>query len=562
MSLLSAPRRFCAPSFLRPAVPALVRLLLTAALVCPVLLRSAPAIAQNGAFVPAYSNGTVTVNTGTPSPFQPSNTAWVGSGGANFAPDASGKATTATVTGTGPLTATLNWRVSGPGPIPTCVVAKQVSTVQWGASVGGNGTLNNSGSTGLSPGLSSTASSASLTSTVYTGPSLSGTSVSLPACSAQVKLSGSSGTVSGTSGQESLTITYAASGFPISISLGGATKDSNGNYNILVGQGCTASLSGIPSDCTVSNYQWSVSGTTFQDWEPTTPKIGTAPANPQASYFLGGSGPLTNPTAHWYWNDPNQTTETVTCTATVTPSAGQGAAFPVTTTQKVSVQLPTWTATGTGGYVQVNTKAPRDPNYEVWVGPLVSNGKNSGMDWKASVFTPTTPSFGTGSLEIVQLVTPNESWTLNTVPPQSQSSPDNNITELDGTCPYGAVVAESAQPMMDGDNPGIPLTSGSTTIRTSATDKDSFIDYLLYMPPVPATTDSNFPACRWITLAQFDWSINGSAKIPGTGKWSDYVTQNHSDAAIPSTVTPSGTAPFAGVVGPDFFPSWTRVSPP
>jgi len=361
-------------------------------------------------------------------------------------------------------------------------------------------------------------------------------------------------------------VTYTASVSPVFVNPSGAIKDSSGNYNILVGQGCTASLSGIPAGCTVSNYQWSASGTTFQDWEPTTPQIGTTPANSQASYFVGGSGPLTNSTAHWYWNDPNQATETISCTATVTPPAGQGAAFPITVTQKVSVQLPTWTATGTGGYMQVNTKAPNDPNYELWAGPtpsMLASGQHSGMGWRASVHTPTAPSFGTSSLELMQLVTPNESWIQNTVPPQSQSAPDNNVTQLDGSCPYpGAVSTELAQALLQGDTPYISLTAGDVQTRTSATDKDAFIDYLLYLPPVPATTDSHYPACRWVALAQFAWSINGSATTPSTGKWSDYVKQNGSDAAVPSTVTPSGTAPFAGVVGPNFFPSWTQVSPP
>jgi len=264
--------------------------------------------------------------------------------------------------------------------------------------------------------------------------------------------------------------------------------------------------------------------------------------------------PATNPT-QWYWNDLQAATETVKCTVTVTPPTGQGSPFDLTVTapKPVSVQLPQWTATGTAGYMQVNTKAPGDPNYELWAGPIPNSGQSNGMDWKASVYTPTTPAFGTGSLEIVQIVTPNESWTLKTVPPQPQSSPDNNVSELDGSCPYeGALSTELAQPLLDGDTPGIHLTS-STPIFASATDKSSFIDYLLYKPP-----GSN---SQWITLAQFAWSINGSASIPGTGNWADYVTQNHSDAAIPDTISPSGTTSFTGIYGPDFFPSWTRVSP-
>lgn len=342
-----------------------------------------------------------------------------------------------------------------------------------------------------------------------------------------------------------------ASAYPIPLNISsGTTKDSSGNDNILVGQQCTATVNGIPSNLLpYTTFDWSgISGTTFESWGF------VADPNNQSHTVLVGVIPATNPT-QWCWNDPNPATETIKCKVTITPPAGQGPAFSLTVTapKPVSVQLPQWTATGTAGYMQVNTKAPGDPNYELWAGPIPNSGQSNGMNWKASVYTPTTPAFGTGSLEIVQIVTPNESWTLKTVPPQPQSSPDDNVSELDGSCPYeGALSTELAQPLLDGDTPGIHLTS-STPIFASATDKSSFIDYLLYKPP-----GSN---SQWITLAQFAWSINGSASIPGTGNWADYVTQNHSDAAIPNTISPSGTTSFMGIYGPNFFPSWTRVSP-
>ena len=48
---------------------------------------------------------------------------------------------------------------------------------------------------------------------------------------------------------------------PVLLTLGGTTPDSSGNLNILVGQSCTASLTGIPSGGGWSvTYQWSVSG--------------------------------------------------------------------------------------------------------------------------------------------------------------------------------------------------------------------------------------------------------------------------------------------------------------
>jgi len=46
---------------------------------------------------------------------------------------------------------------------------------------------------------------------------------------------------------------------------------------------------------------------------------------------------------------------------------------------------------------------------------------------------------------------------------------------------------------------------------------DSFTDYLLYQPP---GTD-----VRWVPLANFTWSTNGSATIPSSGLWGDYIVQ-------------------------------------
>ena len=161
---------------------------------------------------------------------------------------------------------------------------------------------------------------------------------------------------------EVLSLSYTATVSPVTISLGGTTPDTSGNQDILVGQQCTASLVGIPASCTVSNYQWNVSGTTFQAWSNTTPanysSTGASTpgslANPMASYKSNGFGATTSTSLSWYWVDAMTTTETITCTATVTPPAGDGAAFSVTATQKVIVYVPKIiAATGMGGSIIV-----------------------------------------------------------------------------------------------------------------------------------------------------------------------------------------------------------------
>ena len=338
---------------------------------------------------------------------------------------------------------------------------------------------------------------------------------------------------------------YVASASPATINPMGAMQDSNGNYSILVGQVFNPILPGLPSSGTT--YSWSVSGITFQSWTPST----------SSTVLIGGSGTLTNSSAQWVWNDPSPATETVTCKATVTPTDGKSSPYMVTATQKVLVQLPKWQAVGRGGYMQVNKYDPNNPSnniYRLWAGPAADMKASNipvGMIWQAYVTTPTTPAFGTGNLELIQIVTPNDGYTTFAPPVQNRTDPLNNITGLDLTYPYGNhVVPEAQQPLIDNDNPGLQLTTQSgNIIASSANFNSKFVDYLMYQPPGAGS--------QWIALGQFSWSTTGSAGIPSTNNWGSYVTQNGSDSA--GTVSPNTPTPFAGVMGPAFFPSWTRV---
>ncbi len=420
MFSLSAPRRSCAPSLL---------------LVMASLLLAAPN-AHAGTYdwtgkdpntgkpiySPIYSGGTLTdfsVTTGSHnsgSPYnldtRPSPPTYDGIGGDLCYPGANGNATTFTASGSGSLSAKFTWQPAYVGELPpTAVIIQQNSSVTMGWSDSSGATLTGPDSTGL--GQSSTISGSSgnvtIAGTSYSGAAPAGDgSVSAPSCSPSVSQNGNSGTAGGA--QANFTITYSATASPVTINLGGAIKDSSGNYNILVGQGCTASLSGIPSGTGWrTTYSWSVSGTTFQDWEPTTPGNQSAnppiPANSQASYYDPGPGVQTNSTYHWYWNDSSQQTETVTCTATVTPPAGQGSSFPITVTQKVSVYVPTrstnMNTVGDGRVLNSTIIAHQTPG-------MMNNLENFGSSWTTSISTPTTPAFGTGQWCYCQLITPGE----------------------------------------------------------------------------------------------------------------------------------------------------------
>ncbi len=332
---------------------------------------------------------------------------------------------------------------------------------------------------------------------------------------------------------------------PLNLALAGTTPDGSGNLDILVGQYCSASWvigqTGGRIYVTLSNYQWSVSGTTFQTWQSQTPAVNGAPANLDASYYVDGPGPLTNPTAGWYWNDLQApTVETVSCTATVTPPPGYGAPFPVTVTQKVTVMRPQWTATGTGGNMQVNTANPagNGTDYYLYAGPTPGSGGGGGMDWHATVSPPPGTAFGAGSLMLVQLIIPDLSYTAYTIKPfTSTHTYSLNGQEVLDLYPYPWITG--APNYYSNDNPGLDLTYFSVV---SATVGDQFEDYLMYFAP-----GSN----QCVPLAYFVWSTSGSATIPATNNWANY------GAGSAGRVTPSGTATNFGQS--NSFPMWTEL---
>jgi hypothetical protein len=450
-------------------------------------------------------------------------------------------------------------------PPPACVIVEQDSWALWYVhDEWGTATASGIVNCGL-PGVTGTPftyndplPSAGLGVTLYS-VKYSPPSPFQEMCSPTASFTGTTGTEGSVEGEAD--VSGMAIAYPITLTLGGTLTDSSGNpvldssgnQNILVGQQCTATVNGIPSYLLpYATYAWSVSGTTFQDWEPTTPAFPNAtpptPANLKASYFLGGPIPATNSTS-WYWNDPANASETVSCTVTVTPPAGQGNAFTFTVSapKPVSVQVPGWFGYGIGGYMQVNTRAPlQNGNVALYAGP--SAGQNGGINWTANVMGSSL--FTSGTLELVQVVTPNQSYVFNTrvgVPGATQNDPENGMFGLDTHYPYGWLTTGSYDPpylptlYTAYDAPSLGLGNA-----TSATMQHQFTDYLMFKPPGYS---------QWVPLGTLAWSTNGSATIPATGNWADYALQNGSDSA--GTVNPSTQTNFT--VG-NSFPSWTRVN--
>ncbi len=495
---------------------------------------------------PAFSGGqwfSSYYQPGTPHPYGSSGTG-TGTGDSSMQ-----------VNSTGTVTAAFTWSDAGnpAAPAPPCVI-KQTGRAEWYGPFPFQPTA--SCSDGLGDPEVDTGGSQSFrgvsSGTRYSivSPDASGV-VRVSLVGAQAKIDPNSGGGGGYNYNYFVSdVSWRVDAYPITINLTGTTPDSSGNLNILVGQGCGASISGLPGGTGWGTpvYAWSVSGTAFQQWSPTTPAIGTAPANPNASYYVGGYGPSTNPTAKWYWNDPNNASETVSCTVTLTPPAGQGNQFSVTATKTVAVQVPRWIGTETAGYMQVNTSAPNaQGGFRLYAGPPAGQaGQAGGINWTATTSSPLP--FNTGTLQLVQIITPYDGYNTSLVPGLTHSDPNNGLIGLDTQCPYGWASLPTnfgggPTPYTSNDSPSLPLDN----TRVSAVMQHTFTDFLMFVPP---GTD-----IQWVPLATSGWSTNGSATIPPSGNWADYVATYGSDSA--GTVSTSNGGTFTAG---NTFPTWTRIN--
>ena len=416
-------------------------------------------------------------------------------------------------------------------PPPSCVLVQQYCSALW-YTVNQQGAATATGT--ADPGLSGTTP----TTSTYgrNGPSQSKSAILWSqqsgspfsvSCTPSASFTGTvaAGALGSVKGEASVG-SMITNVYPITLNLSGTTPDSSGNLNILVGQDCTASLNGIPSGCTVSNWKWSVTGTTFQSWS----------ASNSYTIEVDGPGPTAYSTASWFWDDLKTESDTVTCTVTVTPPSGQGSPFPLTVTQPVKVVVPAWSCQGIGGTMQVNTLAGSGNGTDYWLyaGPAGGSSTGRGMDWVASVTPPGAPFSGSGSLEMVQTETPNSTYTSTAGVVYTRSN--NGQQGLDTSYPYGWQSAPPSPPSYEsGDSPGLDLIG-----MASAQLKYTFVDTLMYEPP---------GGYNYVPIATFTWSTNGNAQIPATKNWADY------GSGSAGAVTPSGTTNFTAS---NTFPSWTQ----
>ncbi len=497
-----------------------------------------PAPARAGYYAVTYT-GSIS---GGPS-YSPTGTPWPGSGSCN----GSG---TLTIQGTATWTNNQGPHDTAPPPAGLIVEEGLNAAPTGNGPPGGTATANDGfhdgpGATatpviqnGVETGVTYAGSSMGIR---WSAPSTTGASVALTSRSLSVTVT----PIAGSNPPSAASVFgYNADVFPVVLGLGGATQDSSGNLDILVGQRCTPSLSiGESIDSrtftgTLSNFQWSATGTTFQSW---TINSNPAPGQDHTTYVANPS-PNTAASPSWYWNDLSQQTETITCTATVTPPTGQGSPFSVTATQKVTVMVPLFSATGVGGYMRVGQF--RDGGYYLFATPNTPlNG--GGMNWEGVDETPTSPVFGPGRLELVQIAIPNVSYVKFSTG-VNDADPENNQVGLDKAYPYGGIV--STEPIWDdGDSPQLVLQNGNSPVASSAQMTHQFQDTFMYQPPNSG---------QWVPMATFNWSTNGNAAIPATNNWADYTTAPGSNLpGQAGTVSPS-TGQFTPT---NIFPSWGLV---
>ncbi len=321
------------------------------------------------------------------------------------------------------------------------------------------------------------------------------------------------GPVSGTSGQGGAFLSYKTAVFPVTISLGGTTPDSNGNPNILIGQGCTASLVITPPPFgqqfpgTLSNYHWDPGGNVFDQFQVASDQSWGHASFPAPDVYE-------QPNPMWrYLQDSGTGTVSVSCTATVSIN---GTAIGTVTGQKpLTVWAPYYYFGNDTGGVFI------DPATTAGTWSLHAAGiphtSPRGINWQGRVLTPALfSSNGYGLWQFVQIVSPGRSKTL--VGGGSDNCSENGARGLDTVYPYDPVGGTDGPnggwvcddtPQVSGDNPSTGLDD---TIASANVD-ESFETYMLYHPPGNS---------EWVPLHKFQWHWYTNDSIPGIS-WTSWV---------------------------------------
>ena len=222
---------------------------------------------------PVYTGGTAVSNSGAGVPYEP-----YAAVGNNICPYQYGAVTVAkpingnTCSDTGAIQTVFNWEGSTAPPQGSAAIMEQTAGVSYTYNTEITSGSDNNSLEGSNPG-----GAQEWVATKYTAISNPGESVTLP----DPGLSSKDVNLAKYKSYVYAFVGYTASINYVTIALTGTTPDSAGNQDILVGQQCSASISGLPTfpAGTTITHQWTVSGTTFTNWVP-----GTNPDTTSYSY--------------------------------------------------------------------------------------------------------------------------------------------------------------------------------------------------------------------------------------------------------------------------------------
>ena len=468
-----------------------------------------------GTYTVSYSGGAVSSMSGSTAAFSLQQSGWTGGASASGYSSAS-------VQVNGPITATFNWHAdpSLPAdPPPTSVIVTEHCTANGDgyAYISCPTASANDGFGDQATYLRQDQTSVTITSTGFRYSVQSGESFTVT-CSPTV-------TVSGTLCSLSASISYMAVVTPVVLSLYGGTVSEDGNKNILIGQGCSGTLTA--GNILLGNFLWSVSGDTFKDFVAHgRGDAGVYTRKSRVDFMTSVDWSFASP--HWFWRSESgagSSTETVTCTADVfvdgkkIGTASGGGSLTVWRPDYTCVPLPHDVIIKGG------------PHF--WSSPIVSTGiftvggTPPGIQWTGQVLPQALFKItGAGKWAFIQLICSGRMYTDDNNVTHTLSS--NGVWALDGSYPYPFwhTLGPPDLPGLDDSNYGdpddnTPDTTDDTPSSALADDMKTFIvnekfeTYMMYRPK-----DIGF-GCQWVPLHRISWNWFANIFRPGAS-WSNY----------------------------------------
>jgi hypothetical protein len=503
-------RAFASPARLRLPRVCVSRAFASLALTLLSFLTLAPA--QAGSYIgPVYTGGIYTApnpqGVQTPYPYALTGTNYGGASGGAGPPSC-----------TGTITTTFTWQPAAgqtiiSDPPPATVIVSESCTVSvttnYPGSMGAYNTgLGQSGSVSFTPGGNN--NSVTVTGIRYT------TTAGIPTITLKETPSATATTIGADS-----SLSYTAAATPVILTLSGTTKDSNGD-NILIGQGCTGTVSAAPF--TLSNYVWAVPGLVFKDFV-VAPDQSSAQANPVSPSAWSTPSPL------WHWIRD----ETVTVSAQADASINGIFVGRVSAQKLVKIWAPYYAFKNMAGPVSVDN---RDGTLELYAGgphtgTLGSGGWDPpGMKNGGRVGTPDMfRAPGVGLWQFVQIAHPGRwYYTMDGGTSSMISFRYDGHTGLDNFYPYPALSgsyippypANSADLPTTGpaiptywmeDSPGSTLNDYYYRYRVD----ESFDDFMMYEPPDAGQ------GSEWVPLHLFQWKWQADISQIGTSWLIDWT---------------------------------------